>query len=279
MNTVAYKLDSKLPHLLRAQRFIDELEVRRESADGEYPVPNSIDTVEFESVDFSYHTGEQVLDNISFTVDSGEFVAFVGPSGVGKSTVVSLLARLYEPDSGRILANGTPIDQFAVGEWRSNVAIVRQQPYIFNDTLRYNLTIGEGGVTQAELDRACEIAQVSEFLTDLPEGYETQLGDDGVRLSGGQRQRVAIARAILRDADVIVFDEATSDLDNTLEQQVHDGIMDMSRDFILIVIAHRLSTVRDADRIYSVDSGRIAESGSHDDLIEQDGMYADLYTA
>jgi len=155
--------------------------------------------------------------------------------------------------------------------------MVRQHPHIFNDTLRYNVTVGDREASESEIREACELAQVTEFLDELPEGLETVLGDDGVRLSGGQRQRIAIARALLTDADVLVLDEATSDLDTTLEQNIQTNLEEAESDRILIVVAHRLSTVVDADHIYAMDDGRVVETGTHPELVERGGTYAKLY--
>jgi subfamily B ATP-binding cassette protein MsbA len=185
---------------------------------------------------------------------------------------------MYEPDIGEIRANGQPIYEMDIEEWRSRIAVVRQSPHIFNDTLRYNITIGDWDVSNDELDRVTRIARVDEFFDELPDRYDTQLGDDGVRLSGGQRQRVALARALLKDADVLVLDEATSDLDSNLEKQVQESIESMERDYAMVGIAHRLSTVKNADRIYSVDAGEIVETGQHEELIDNGGQYAELYT-
>lgn len=277
LNKIVYNIEGNLPHLVRTQEFIDELEYRREPIDGSEPVPRGISEIEFDEVTFRYDTGEQIFDGLSLSFETGEFVALVGPSGAGKSTLASLLARMYEPDEGEILADGTPIHQFDLKEWRSRISIVRQQPFIFNDTLRRNITVGDRNAEQAEIKRACEIAQVTEFLDNLPNGYDTVLGDDGVRLSGGQKQRVALARALLKDAELLVLDEATSDLDSNIEETVHRAIESMGRDYAILVIAHRLSTVVNADRIYAIKDGEIVESGPHADLIERDGIYADLY--
>jgi len=276
LNNHVYQLEGNLPHLVRTQRFITELEEQREVNSGTQSPNDPVGRVAFEDVVFGYEEDDRVLDGLSFGVDRGEFVAFVGPSGAGKSTIVSLLARTYEPDSGRIVAGGTPIERLVLDEWRSKLAVVRQDPHLFNDSLRYNVTLGNRGASDAEIREACEIAQVTEFLDDLPEGLETTLGDDGVRLSGGQRQRVAIARALLKEADVLVLDEATSDLDTTLEERVHSGIEGLS-DYAMIVIAHRLSTVTGADRIYAMEDGRIREQGPHEELLERRGTYADMY--
>jgi subfamily B ATP-binding cassette protein MsbA len=278
LNKLFYRIENNLPHLVRTQKFIDELEANSEQLEDTTPVPNEIENVEFDGVCFSYKGQEdEALSGISFEFEKGEFIGFVGQSGAGKSTIVSLLARMYEPDSGEIRANGQPIHTMDLEEWRSRIAVVRQDPFIFNDTLRYNLTIGNRETSQEELDRVCEIAKVNEFLEDLPDGYDSYLGDEGVRLSGGQRQRVALARALLKEAEILVLDEATSDLDSNLEKEVQQAIESMDRDYAMVGIAHRLSTVKNADRIYTVEAGEIIETGGHEELIESDGQYAELY--
>lgn len=277
LNQRFYSLENDLPHLVRTQRFIQELEHMKEPSEGISPVPAEIKRIKFDEVLFSYGEEEMVLQGIDFSVQKGEFVAFVGQSGVGKSTIVSLLARYYEPDSGRIYANDTPIDELHPDEWRERLAVVRQSPFIFNDTLRYNLTVGNRDATQREIERACEIAKVDEFLDELPDGYDSQLGDEGVRLSGGQKQRVALARALLKDAEVLVLDEATSDLDSNLEKEVQRAIEEMDREYAIIAIAHRLSTVENADRIYTMEDGKITERGRHKELLANGGKYSELY--
>ncbi len=161
-------------------------------------------------------------------------------------------------------------------EWRDRLSMVRQDPFIFNDTLRYNLTLGNREVSETELDRVCAIAKVDEFIDELPDGYDT-MGDDGVRLTGGQQQRVALARALLEDADVLILDEATSDLDSNLEKQVQQAIERMDRDYAIITIAHQLSTVKNSDRIYTVEEGQVTETGQHGELVKKGGKYAELY--
>ncbi|GCF16254.1 lipid A export ATP-binding/permease protein MsbA [Haloarcula mannanilytica] len=278
LNSKLYQIENNLPHLVRTQQFIDELERNRESETEIEPVPDEVQTVTVDDVYFSYQgQDDEALSGISLEFEKGEFIGFVGQSGAGKSTIVSLLARLYEPDSGKIQANGRSIHDMPVDEWREHIAVVRQDPFIFNDTLRYNLTIGKRDVSEEKLDHIIRIAKIDEFFEELPAGYETQLGDQGVRLSGGQRQRIALARALLIDADVLVLDEATSNLDSTLEKEVQNSIESLDRDYVMIGIAHRLSTVQNADRIYTVDSGKIIETGRHEELIENDGQYAELY--
>jgi len=278
LNSKFYQIENNLPHLVRTQQFIDELGRNQEHDAEREPVPEPVESVEFNDVRFSYGgQDDEALSGISFEFEKGEFIGFVGQSGAGKSTVVSLLARLYEPDLGEIRANGRSIHEMDIDKWRSRIAVVRQDPFVFNDTLRYNLTIGNRDVSLKKLDEVVRIARVDEFFDDLPDGYDTQLGDDGVRLSGGQRQRVALARALLKDADVLVLDEATSDLDSNLEREVQESIEGMDRDYAMVGIAHRLSTVKSADRIYTIDDGEIIETGKHKELIDNGGQYAELY--
>jgi subfamily B ATP-binding cassette protein MsbA len=276
LNTQVYKLEGNLSHLVRTQKFVDELRDHSED-DGERSV-SEIERIEFDNVRFSYDDKETVLNGISFDVERQEFIAFVGQSGAGKSTIVSLLTRMYDSDSGEIRADGVPIVEYDLKEWRERVAVVRQQPFIFNDTLENNVKVGNRDATRSDVKRVCEIAKVNEFLYDLPNGYESQLGDDGVRLSGGQRQRVALARALLKDADFLVLDEATSDLDSNLEREVQAAIESMEQDYGIVAIAHRLSTVKNADRIYTVEDGDIIESGTHSELLSDEGEYAELYS-
>ncbi len=279
LNSLFYRIENELPHLVRTQEFIDELKDNQELDEDREPTPKQIRTIRFNDVRFSYQNqDDEALSGLSFEFERGDFIGFVGASGAGKSTIISLLVRLYEPDEGLITANGHPIHGMDLFEWRSKIAVVRQDPFIFNDTLRYNLTIGNRGVSKSKLDRVCQIAKVDEFFDELPNGYVTELGDDGVRLSGGQKQRVALARALLKEAELLVLDEATSNLDSNLEQQVQHAIEEMEQEYTIVGIAHRLSTVKNADCVYTIEQGEIVESGTHEELVSNDGEYAKLHT-
>jgi len=278
LNSHLYRIENDLPHLIRTHEFIDDLERNREPDEWSRSVPEEVRVITFDEVHFSYQRQDnKAISGISLEFEKGDFIGFVGQSGAGKSTIVSLLARMYEPDSGEIRANGNSIHEMPIDEWRDRIAVVRQDPFIFNDTLRYNLTIGNRDVSKDKLNEVTQISKVDEFFTELPQGYETQLGDEGVRLSGGQRQRIAVARALLKDADILVLDEATSDLDSNLEKQVQGSIETMERDYAIVSIAHRLSTVQNSDRIYTVSDGEIIESGRHEELLDNEGQYAELF--
>lgn len=277
LNEEWYRIEGELPHLVRTQQFIDDLRASREPDGGSRVPSRPVDEVEFDDVSFSYTGARQTLHEISFTVERGEFAAFVGASGAGKSTIVSLLARLYEPDDGQITIDDIPLDQVDLDAWRSRIAVVRQNPFVFNDTLRYNVTL-DGDSDEERFHHACRVASVTAFVDELPEGYDTVLGDDGVRLSGGQKQRVALARALYADADVLVLDEATSEVDSNIEQEVQSAIEGLDG-YLVIAISHRLSTVTSADRIHTIEDGEITESGTHHELLEEKGKYAELYAA
>lgn len=276
LNEKWYRIEGELPHLVRTQRFIADLRQNAERDEGDRSLPDSIGQIEFDDVSFSYTGMSQTLQGISFAVERGERAAFVGESGAGKSTIVSLLARMYEPDQGTITADGIPINNVDLREWRSCIAVVRQSPFVFNDTLRFNVMLGADG-SEEQFQRVCRIASVTDFVDELPNGFDTVLGDDGVRLSGGQKQRVALARALYKDADVLVLDEATSEVDTNIEQEIQSALAGLD-DQLVIAISHRLSTVTHADRIYTIEDGEIAEIGTHGELLEDDGKYAELYT-
>jgi ATP-binding cassette, subfamily B, bacterial MsbA len=231
------------------------------------------DRVEFEDVHFAYEPGEAVLDGISFSVGRGEVVAIVGPSGVGKSTLVNLLPRFYEVTGGRVLIDGTDVRDVQLRSLRNQVAMVTQDVILFDDSVRSNIAYGDPAAGDDAIRRAAKAALVDEFVTD----YDARIGERGLRLSGGERQRISIARAILKNAPILILDEATSSLDAESEALVQQALQNLMEGRTTIVVAHRLSTVRRADRIVVLADGRIKESGTHEELVVRRGLYWKLY--
>jgi ATP-binding cassette subfamily B protein len=234
--------------------------------------------VEFADVSFSYDSRRPVLQDVQLLIEPYQTVALVGRSGSGKSTLVKLLFRYFEPDRGRILIDGIDIRQLDITGYRKRLAIVHQDVDVFNGTLLDNLTYGNPMISLAKVREACRIARVDEVIEQLPQGYHTVVGERGVRLSGGQRQRLGIARALLVEPDVLIFDEATSSLDYESERSIQLAMKSIQGTCTTLVIAHRLSTVRDADKIVVLDKGRIVEVGSHAELLRREGIYQRLHS-
>lgn len=234
--------------------------------------------ITFDNVTFAYPGRPTIsaLDGVSFTVNAGESVALVGPSGAGKSTVIQLLQRFYDPQTGGVKIDGVDLRDMARMDFRQHVALVPQDPVIFADTARENIRFGRPDATDAEVVEAAKAAAAHDFLTALPDGYDSDVGERGVMLSGGQKQRIAIARAILRDAPILLLDEATSALDAESERLVQSAVEDLALTRTTIMVAHRLATVKQADRIIVFDGGKIVATGTHDDLVAEGGLYARL---
>jgi len=231
--------------------------------------------IAFDHVTFAYEQ-EPVLKDLSLEVAAGETVAFVGPSGAGKSTAISLIPRFYDPQDGRVLIDGHDLRTVTVQSVRSQVAAVSQDVQLFNTTIAENIRYGRLEATDDEVERAARAANAHDFIAALPDGYDAEVGERGVKLSGGQRQRIAIARALLRDAKILLLDEATSSLDSASEALVQEALQRLMEGRTTLIIAHRLSTVQDADRILVFDDGRIVQRGTHDELFARDGLYQDL---
>jgi subfamily B ATP-binding cassette protein MsbA len=254
-------------------RILEILALETEKDSGKATLPRFSDRIEFADVCFAYEPGVPVLDGISFTVRRGEVLAIVGSSGAGKTTLVNLLPRFYDVTRGHILIDGRNVQDFQLQSLRKQIAIVTQDVILFNDTIRANIAYGEPAAGEDAIRRAAKAALVDEFVTN----FETGIGERGLRLSGGERQRLSIARALLKDAPILILDEATSSLDAQSEALVQKALENLMEGRTTIVIAHRLSTVRRADRIIVLADGRIKESGSHEDLVLRRGLYWKLY--
>ena len=260
----------KMFELLTVSREIDDAPAAK-------PLAAGGGEVEFHNVDFGYEQNRQILHGVSFKVPSGKTTAIVGPSGAGKSTISRILFRFYDVDKGSVTIDGQKISEITQDSLRAAIGIVPQDTVLFNDTIRYNIAYGRPGANAAEIEEAARLASIDKFIEKLPEGYDTMVGERGLKLSGGEKQRVAIARAILKQPRILLFDEATSALDSHTEKEIQASLAEVSKDRTTLVIAHRLSTVVEADEIIVLDNGRILERGRHQDLLAMDGQYAAMW--
>lgn len=262
------------------ERIRELLDTDRQVKDlrGAIRAPRFRGEVEFDQVSFSYVPETPILEDVSFKIEPGQLAALVGPTGAGKTSIISLIARFYDPRSGKVMIDGTDIRRFRQQSLRQQISFVLQETMLFHAPVWQNIAYGNPAASRAEIMRAAELANASEFIEKLPNGYDTVLGERGMTLSGGQRQRIAIARAVVRDTPLLIMDEPTSGLDAASEKLVFEAIDRLIKDKTSIVIAHRLSTIRKADIIFVVQDGRIVESGKHDELVDECGVYANLYS-
>ena len=244
---------------------------------GARPLIVTSGNLRFEDVRFSYDPERPILKGLGFEVPAGKTVAIVGPSGAGKSTISRLLFRLYDVSSGRILIDGQDIRNVTQSSLRASIGMVPQDTVLFNDTIRYNIRYGRWDATDAEVEQAAQLAQIDGFIRMSPKGYETQVGERGLKLSGGEKQRVAIARTVLKAPPILVLDEATSALDSEIEAAIQEQLDGLMKGRTVIAIAHRLSTIARMDRLVVLDRGRIVEQGSHAGLLRMNGHYAALW--
>jgi len=279
MKTLANLTANLQEGLAAAERIFAVLDIEPEihDAPGAVPLVVAGGEIRFEAVRFTYPNGGPALHGVDLVVPAGKTVALVGASGAGKSTVLNLIPRFYDATSGRVLVDGTDVRRVTLISLRSAIALVSQEVSLFDDTVRGNIAYGRFGASEADIVAAAKAAAADDFIRALPHGYDTQVGEQGIKLSGGQRQRVAIARAMLKNAPILLLDEATSALDTESERQVQAALKTLMRGRTTLVIAHRLSTVLDADLIYVIDAGRIVEVGSHAELVARGGAYQRLY--
>ena len=232
----------------------------------------------FENVSLHYNSGKSAaLKQVTCSINIGETTAFVGPSGSGKSSLISLICRFYDPSAGRLLIDGVPLPELDLAWWRNRIAVVSQEVYLFNASVAENITYGKLDATREELVEAARKAHAMEFIEELPEGFETILGDRGVRLSGGQRQRLALARAFIRDPQILILDEATNSLDLISEGVVQDALEQFGRNRTVLIVAHRISTIEHADKIIVLDFGRVVENGTVKQLLAAGGLFSRFY--
>ena len=261
----------------RLFRILD-IEPKIQDRNNSKTIENVKGTIEFKNVEFAYENKDYILKKISLLIPRGKKIALVGPSGAGKSTILNLIPRFFEVEKGQVEIDGIDIKEIKIGSLRSSMALVSQEINLFDDTIRSNIAYGKLDSSEEEIIAAAKKSASHDFITKLPNSYNTTVGEHGVKLSGGQRQRIAIARAMLKNAPILLLDEATSSLDTESERYVQEALLELMKNRTTLVIAHRLSTVINADTIYVIDSGKIAESGTHFELLKNEGVYSRLYT-
>jgi ATP-binding cassette subfamily B protein/subfamily B ATP-binding cassette protein MsbA len=278
-----HSVNHMLQHALAASdRVFEVLDTVPEVADRpgmSVPAGKVCGEVRFDQVRFHYRPDVPVLKGISLSVQAGERVALVGPSGAGKSTLLKLLMRFYDVTAGSVLIDGRDVRDLPLAYLRSQIGFVQQEPFLFNGTVRDNILYGDLQAGQERVESAAMAARAHEFIERLPEGYDTWIGERGVKLSVGQKQRVSIARVLLKDPPIVIFDEATSNIDTETEVKIREALNELTKGRTTFIIAHRLSTLHDVERILVIEAGRLVEDGRHDELISRGGVYAGLYDA
>jgi ATP-binding cassette subfamily B protein len=264
-----------------AERVFEILDVPEEvqNAPDAVPLPTVQGLVTFENVSFGYLRNRPVLKDVSFTIEPGSVVALLGPTGSGKTTIINLLMRFYDPTEGRVLIDGIDISKVTLESLRRQIGIVLQETMLFGGTVRENIAFGKSDATDEEIEQAARLAAAHDFIMELPQGYDTLVGEKGVMLSGGQRQRIAIARAVLKDPRVLILDDATSSVDSETEVLIQQALWRLMPGRTSFIIAQRVSTARRADVILLLDEGRLVDMGSHEELLGRSGLYADIYNS
>ena len=278
IRTIMNQMSNLQRSIASSERIFDMLDTPAESNDSSSGINHKLSgAIKFENVSFYYNRGQEILHNINLDVKAGEKIAIVGSTGSGKSTLVDLIPRFYDPSDGRIIIDGYDIKQLSLKNLRRQIGIVPQECILMRGSLAFNIAYGLENIDMQKIIQAAEIADISEFIESLPDKYNSEVGERGVTLSGGQRQRIAIARAVIRDPKILILDEATSSLDLAVERQVQRAINQAMKGRTAFIIAHRLSTVREADKIFVLENGNFIQSGNHDELLRQGGLYAELY--